>query len=111
MRARQMTNDKWKTTNGKCSFQAVRFITAQRKVLAQRVSLPIVRQQNTTQIRMVVENDAKQIERLAFVPVRGLPDAGHGFEVSIFLVQQDFDSHAMVLRSREEVIVHFETWL
>src|SRR5688572_25289605 len=58
--------------------QAVRFITAQRKILAQRVSLPILRQQNAAQIRMPIKNDAKHVERLALVPVCRLPNAGDG---------------------------------
>src|ERR1051325_946283 len=44
------------------SFQTVRFVTSQWKILAQRMSLPIIRQENASQIRMAVENHAKHVE-------------------------------------------------
>src|SRR4026208_1363142 len=49
--------------------QAVRLVASQRKIFPQRVSLPVVRQQDASQIGMAVEDDAKQIKRLAFVPI------------------------------------------
>src|SRR5215469_9266007 len=45
-------------------------------VLAQRVPLPLIRQQNTLQPRVAKKFDPKQVEYFAFQPVRCGPDAG-----------------------------------
>src|SRR6185369_839740 len=79
------------------SLKAVWFVAAQWKIFPQRVSLPIVRQQNATQIRVAVEDHAKQIKRLAFVPVRGAPNSGDTRHVRVFLVQQHLQTNSMVL--------------
>src|ERR1700754_3768766 len=89
--------------------QTIWLVTSQRKILAQRVSLPIVRQQNAAQIRMSVEDDAKQIKRLALVPIRGAPHAGNGRHVRVFFTQHDLQTHAMMFCSGEEMIIDFET--
>ena len=51
------------------------------------MSLPIVREQNSTQIRMAIENYTKQIERLTLVPIRCLPNSGDCRDASVFLVK------------------------
>src|SRR5712692_1011166 len=81
--------------------QAIRFVTAQRKVFSERVPLPIVRQENSTQVRMAVENNAEQIVCLSFVPIRGAPDTSHRRHVSIVFVQQHLQAHAMMFCCRE----------
>src|SRR2546428_4685802 len=50
-------------------FQAVGFITTQRKILAQCVPLPVVGQKNSSEIGMALEDHSKEIIRLALVPV------------------------------------------
>src|SRR5690242_11955892 len=60
---------------------------------------------------MTVEDDAKEIERLALMPVCRLPHAGHCLYVNIVFVQHDFQAYAVMLRRREEVIVDLETRL
>src|SRR5712692_1091902 len=42
-------------------FQAVRLVASQRKVLAQRMSLPVLGQKDAPQVRMIVKDDSKQI--------------------------------------------------
>src|SRR4026209_123906 len=44
------------------SFQTVRLVSTERKILPQRMALPIVREKNPSQIRMAVENHPKQIK-------------------------------------------------
>src|SRR5207244_5921136 len=44
------------------------------KILAQRMAVEAVPHQNALEIRMAIEADAHHVERLAFVPVRRLPD-------------------------------------
>src|SRR5712691_10516198 len=68
-------------------FQAIRFITSQREILSQRVALPIIGQEDATQIGMAVENHAKQIVSFALVPVRRPPHAAYGRHVNIVFVQ------------------------
>src|ERR1044072_428708 len=57
-------------------FQAIRLVTSQRKIFSQRISLPIVRQENATQIRVIIENHSKQIVSFALMPIRCSPDGG-----------------------------------
>jgi len=63
------------------------------------MSLPIIGQQNATQIGMAVEDHAKQIKRLALVPIRRSPNAGDTRYVSVFLVQHNLQTNAMVFSS------------
>ncbi len=49
----------------------------ERVIFPQRMSFPIRRQEQATQIRMIVEANAEQIENFALEPVRSRPDAGH----------------------------------
>src|SRR6185436_8546307 len=67
--------------------KAIRFVTPQWKIFAQCMSLPIVGQQDPSQIRMAVEDHAKQIECLALVPVCCLPNARHARHVRVFFIQ------------------------
>src|SRR2546423_743121 len=95
-----------------CSLlQRIRLVTSQRKIFSQRMSLPIVRQKNAAQIRMIVENYSKQIVSLAFVPICPAPDAGNARHVRVILVQNNFQADAMELRSRKKVIVDFKARL
>src|SRR5713226_3923043 len=89
-------------------FQAVRFITAQRKILAQRMALPIIRQEYATQVRMTIEDNAKQIVCFALVPVRSTPHARYGWHVNIVFVQHNLQAQPMVLCGREQVVIDFE---
>src|SRR5262245_16558251 len=47
-------------------------------VLAERVALPVLREQNPRQVRVAGEPDAAQVVGLALVPVGRLPQARHG---------------------------------
>ena len=91
------------------SFQAIRLVSAERKILPQRMSLPIIRQQNSPEIRMAVKNHSEQVKRLAFVPIRGAPQTGDARYVNVVLVQHHFNSNAMIFSGREKVIIDFET--
>src|SRR5712691_3369237 len=82
-------------------FQAIRFIASQRKIFSERVALPIIRQEDATQIGMSVENHTKQIVCFALVPVRRPPHARDGRHVNIVFVQQHLQAQAMVLCGRE----------
>src|SRR5579862_5788659 len=46
-------------------------------ILTQRISLPLIRQQNPLQIRMAFEADAKHIERFPLQPIRHRPHTHH----------------------------------
>src|SRR6185436_7405677 len=78
------------------SFQAIRLITSQRKIFPERVSLPVIRQEDASQIRMPVENHTKQIKRLTFVPIRRSPHTSDARNMSVLLVQQHLQANAMV---------------
>ena len=53
------------------------------------------REQDATQIRMAVEDDAKHVERLTLVPVRCPPNTGDTRNMRVFLVQHDLQTNAM----------------
>src|SRR5712691_2672586 len=76
--------------------QRIRLIAAQRKILAQGVSLPIVRQKNPAQVRMSIKNYSKEIKRFALVPVGCAPHGGNGRNVRIVFVQHDLQAQAMM---------------
>src|SRR6266850_1172626 len=73
-------------------FQAIRFIPPQRKVLAQGMALPIIRQKNSSQIGMFVENNTEEIEGFALVPVRGPPNAGDRRYMNIIFVKHNLQT-------------------
>src|SRR5690554_2774652 len=52
-------------------------VVRDRVVLAQRISLPVVRQKDTTEIRMTVEADAVHVVPFTLVPVGRAPDLCH----------------------------------
>src|SRR5689334_14550359 len=81
-------NSKLETLNSRLS-QRVWFISSQRKILSQCVSLPIIWQENAAQIGMSVKNDAKQIVGFALVPIRRPPDSCDSRHMRVFFVQQD----------------------
>lgn len=72
------------------------------------MSLPVIRQQNASQIRMTVKNDSEQIERFAFVPIRRAPDSRNGRHVHVVLAQHNLQTNAMVFGGREKMVVDFE---
>src|SRR6266446_9930890 len=76
--------------------QRIRFIATQRKILAQCVTLPVVRQKNPAQVRMFIKNDSKEIKRFALVPVGRAPHAGNGRNVRVVFVQHDLQAQAMM---------------
>src|SRR6185436_1011177 len=49
--------------------QRIWFIPAQRKILPQGVALPVLWQQYSSQVRMIVKNDTEEIKRFALMPV------------------------------------------
>src|SRR5438309_8530821 len=56
------------------SLKAIWLVPSQRKILSQRITLPVVRQENATQIGVPIEDYAKQIIGLALVPVGSAPN-------------------------------------
>jgi len=72
------------------------------------MALPVVRQQDATQVRMAVKDHAEQIERLALVPVCRTPNAGDALDMRVFLVQQHLQANAMVFSCGEEMVIDFE---
>src|SRR6266516_765228 len=72
------------------SGQAVGLISAQRKIFAQRMTFPVIRQEYAAQIGMPVEDHAEQIIGLPLVPVCRAPNSGNARHVNIILVQHDF---------------------
>src|SRR5919107_532662 len=93
------------------SSQAVRLVAAQREVLAERVPLPVVGQEDAAQVRVTVEDDAEHVERLALVPVGRAPDGNDGRDVRVLLVQENFQAQAVEALRREEVVVDLEARL
>src|SRR6185295_5088363 len=72
------------------------------------MSLPVLRQQDTSQIWMPIKNHPKQIIRLTLVPISCSPNAGDTIYVDVVLIQQYLQAPAVILCRREQVIVHLE---
>src|SRR6185369_12747020 len=72
------------------------------------MSLPIVGQENATQIWMFVKDDSKQIESFALVPVRSAPDSSDCGHMRVIFIKQNLEPQAMKLSGRKQVIVHLE---
>jgi hypothetical protein len=68
------------------SLEAVRLIPSQGKIFSKCVSLPVFRQKYPAQIGVSVKNYAKQVIRLALVPIRRAPHTGDGGDVKVLLV-------------------------
>src|SRR5262245_25641391 len=69
-------------------------------VLAQRVPLPVLREQQAAEIGMAVEADAEEIEGLALEPVRPAPDRGHGLRRRLRLRHFHLEHGAVAERIR-----------
>ena len=91
--------------------QAVRLISAQWKILAQRMASPIIRQKNAAQIGMSVKNDSKQIISFALVPIGGSPNGGYRSHVRVIIIQQNLQTHTVMPCRGKQVIVHLEARL
>ena len=75
------------------------------------MSLPIVGQKYPPQVRMSVEDNSKQIESFAFVPICRAPNAGNCRHVRVVFVNNDLQPQAMMLCCRKQMVVHFESRL
>jgi hypothetical protein len=54
------------------------------------MSLPIIRQQDAAQVRVLVEDHSEQVVSLSFMPVRGAPDARDARYVQVVFIEQYF---------------------
>ena len=72
------------------------------------MTLPVIWQQDATQIRMLVKDHPEKIVSLSLVPIRCAPDAGNAGNVRIVFIEQHLQSDAVMFGSREQVIVDFE---
>src|SRR5882672_12544583 len=60
---------------------------------------------------MSVKDNAKKIERFAFMPVCRTPNAGHGWHMSVAFIQQNLQPEPMMPRGREQMVINFEARL
>jgi hypothetical protein len=65
------------------------------------MALPIVRQQNPSQIRVPIKDHAKQIKRLTLVPIPRSPNSTNRGHVNVSFVQQNLQPDPVVLLRRE----------
>src|SRR5690606_1478291 len=76
-----------------------------REILAERMSDEAVIGQDAAKVGMTAEQDAEQVERLAFVPIRRAPNAGDGVEDRLRIVLAErTKAQAPVVRDRQELI-------
>src|SRR2546421_1560079 len=78
----------------------------ERVILPQRMPLPIRRQKNAPQIRMIVKDDTEEIVNFTLWPISRRPDAGNAFDS--LAIGTDFQTHALVLRNRVQLVNNFE---
>ena len=62
------------------------------------MSLPVVGQENATQIGVFVKDDAEQIKSFAFVPVRRAPDSGDRGHMNVIFIKQNLEPQSMKFR-------------
>ena len=75
------------------------------------MAFPFVRQKDATQVRVAVEDHSEEIKGLALVPVGCAPDARHSLNVRVVIVQENFQSQAMILRRLEQMVINLEARL
>src|SRR5262249_22292871 len=75
------------------------------------MSLPVVRQKDAAQIRMIIKDHPKQIVGFALVPIRAAPHWGDAGYVRVILVEDNLQSHPVKLCGREQMIVDFKARL
>ena len=80
----------------------------QGKVLSQGVPLEVLRQQDPSEIGVVAEPDAEQIEALPLVPVGRLPDGHDGVDDRVLSPEGDLDPETVAVPQRKEVVDHQE---
>src|SRR5947209_4652441 len=72
---------------------------------------PVIRHQNSAQVRMVSEPDAEHIEHLALVPICRTPHGGGRIDRGILAWQAAFQAQALIARDRMQMIDHLEARL
>src|SRR5262249_36205895 len=83
-------------------------LAADRIVLAQRVSLPVVVHEDACQLGVPFEADAHQVVRFSLVPVGGRPDGDDGRH-RLAVVGPDLQAHARgIVGDPQEVVAHAE---
>jgi hypothetical protein len=66
----------------------------ERIILAQRMSVPIRRQQNPAQIGMIMKDHTEEIVNFALRPVSARPDARH--TLNAFPIRVDVQAHPLI---------------
>src|SRR6202795_3125556 len=79
-------------------------------ILAQRMTLPLVGQQNAFQIRMTLEHDAEHVEAFALEPVGHRPDSANARHRLAFGCVR-LQPQPLILRKRIQIEDHIETLL
>ena len=58
-----------------------------REILAERMSFPIIRHHDPSQMRVITKPNAEQIERLTLIPIRAVPHSRYRIDFGIIAVQ------------------------
>jgi hypothetical protein len=84
-------------------------LAADRIVLPQRVTLPVVVHEDPPVVRMVLDRDAHQVPRFPLVPVGGWPNADDRRH-ALAVIEPDLDAEnaSVAAAQREQVVVHRE---
>src|SRR5262245_1112892 len=87
-------------------------------VLPQGVPLPVLREEDSSQVRVAREHHAAQVKRLPLVPVGRGPDAAHGRYLGKLTCnailppgQDQLHDEPVLVREAREVVDNFEMWL
>src|SRR5436309_15975824 len=78
--------------------------------LSQRMSLPLVGEQNAPQVRVPFEGNPQKIEGLPLMPVGSAPDLGNA-GCRLQIRDPNLQVDAMAMRDGEEVVTHLEALL
>src|SRR5690554_1658460 len=82
-------------------------------VLAQRVTLPGGRAENTAEVRMSGKDDAEQVPHFPLLPVGSRPQANGGGHVQVAALQGHLETDVTIAGKRGEMVDHSEIagWL
>jgi len=75
------------------------------------MTLPVVRQENPSQIGMSLKNDSQQVKGLPLMPVCRAPDIGNGRHAWTFFIQKNLKSQPVILCRGKQVVVDFKSGL
>ncbi len=81
----------------------------QRIIFSERIPDPVIRHQDSLQVRVVIELHPEHIVYFPFVPVGCLPYRGDGIDPGVLFRHSRLDPDAVPMEGRDEIIDNLES--